>query len=143
MIMDEKIADLLITPQQARDFIDRLEMLRSEIYKTTFNLSKKIEELFPIAEGRFLKENWGNLALPAEKAEAKIESLKQELMSLETVVFYLADEPSEEGVRKIKSRVGQYLDSFLIDIRIDKKVLGGAIIEYKGRIGNYSLAGKL
>ena len=141
--MDINKSDFMMTIQQAGEFMSRLDVLRSEIYKINFNLSKKIDELFPMTEGRWLKENWGNLVIPVEKVEGKIESLKQQLLSLESVVFYLAEEPSEAMVRKIKSKVEQYLDNFLIDIRIDKKVLGGAIIEYKGKIGNYSLASKL
>jgi F0F1-type ATP synthase delta subunit len=71
-------------------------------------------------------------------------TVERQLMGLKSVKLILACEPSIKLVETIalwlKANVGR---SVVLDITLDKKLIGGAIVEYDGKYGDFSLKSKL
>jgi hypothetical protein len=66
--------------------------------------------------------------------------LKAKINSLTYLGLRIAFEPNLEAVGKFYTWVRQNIgEGVALDIVIDKTVLGGAVIEYKGKIKNFSV----
>lgn len=73
-----------------------------------------------------------------------LELLKKFLISLPKVKIEMAIEPERETLIKISDWFERELGKkFILDVKINPKILGGLIIEYNGKWRDFSLAKKL
>lgn len=119
--------DLLLKESKKSNF----EKLRENIATPLFNL---------LAE---LREKEKQYRQPKEQVFF-LELLKKFLISLPKVKLELAIDPERETLIKIsdwfEKEVGK---KFILDLKTNPKILGGAIIEYNGQWRDFSLAKKL
>jgi F0F1-type ATP synthase delta subunit len=72
--------------------------------------------------------------------EKKIIMVKEKLKNLEYLNLTTAFEPSNETIRKISLWIRQNIgQEAVINLSFDKKIIGGAIVEYKGKVVNATL----
>ncbi len=71
-------------------------------------------------------------------------SLKAELASLKYLELTIAFEPTLETLSKISDWARKNIaESLCLDIKRDKRIIGGAIITYNGRFKDYSLVNEV
>ena len=68
-----------------------------------------------------------------KKGRQELDKLKQAALAMPVVRLTLAFEPNKDWIVKAVGR------AVILDIRVDKSILGGAIIENQGKYGDYSL----
>ncbi|MEI6533224.1 MAG: F0F1 ATP synthase subunit delta [Candidatus Roizmanbacteria bacterium] len=70
--------------------------------------------------------------------------LKIVLNQLPTIHIYIGINPSEHTINAIKSwMVSQLQREVILDIQVDPKIFGGAIIEYNGYHRDYTINGQI
>jgi len=72
------------------------------------------------------------------------EKLKEKLKSLPIFSLTIGFEPTEEFKEKLVHWIKENVEKkAVLDLKIDKEILGGAIISWQGKYKNYSLSEKL
>lgn len=81
------------------------------------------------------------LSLKSKKElEVVIDNLKKDLQGLTEVLITFAYQPSVQSLSLFKNLLSEKTgNNVVLDINTDSSILGGAIIEYKGKFGDYSL----
>lgn len=113
-----------------------LEEERIEIEKEKWELKEKLKEI---------EQNLMNL-MP-QKIEVQkdiiffLKLLRDNLIALPKINFKVAIEPSPKTISKISLWLKENLKKkFVLSFEIDPKIIGGAIIEYQGRIFDSTLS---
>jgi len=104
------------------------EKLKGKISKELKNFFEKMEEK-------------GMLSKNPEQQYSFLEKIKKYLLSLPEVKLEIAFSPSNDFLKNIslwfKEELGQKV---ILDLTVNPKIVGGAIIEYQGNWRDYSLA---
>jgi len=107
------------------------EKLKGKISEGLKNFFEKMEEK-------------GMLSKNPEQQSSFLEKIKKYLLSLPEVKLEIAFSPSSDFLKKInlwfKEELGQKV---ILDLTVNPKIVGGAIIEYQGNWQDYSLAKKI
>jgi len=75
-----------------------------------------------------------------EKESAFLEELKKHLLEMPSLKLEIAFEPAEKFLEKISLWLEKELgQKIILDINVNSKIIGGAIIEYQGKYLNLSL----
>ena len=72
-----------------------------------------------------------------------LQSVRSQLMRLQEVNINLSGNPSKELLKKIKKWFEQENLKAVLNINVDKDLLGGMTIDYKGKYKDYSLKSKM
>ncbi len=73
-----------------------------------------------------------------------LELLKKHIFFLPQIRLEVAFRPDEEAVEKISDWLQRELEQkTVIDLRFNREVVGGAVVEYRGRWADFSLAKKM
>ena len=120
--------------------IDDRAALISLIDETESALFKKGQKMELDGEiGQVLSGNEINLENRFAVTEG-LKKLREELDNLKTVRVTLSFEPSKEFVTKISNHLTDMgFSNFILDIMVDPKILGGAVLSYEGVHKDYSL----
>ena len=138
---------MLITKQQAKAAIFELEGLKDSLYQVGFDFggqSEKMlsEEAFVLLKS-YLQKTGADLANSAQIGAA-IEKLMEKLIKLPSVNLTLAFEPSFFQLQRIFGWLQvNARENLLIELAVDAKILGGAIVEFEGKRRDYSVKKKL
>ncbi len=85
-------------------------------------------------------ENGGLEPFGDQKQLEFLRALLAYLKSLPVVTVTLAYEPGSSFVARLNTQISETLGKkVLLDITVDKDILGGARFEYGGRVGDYTL----
>ena len=77
----------------------------------------------------------------AQNKANQLQQLREYLKNLKRLKITLAFEPSQKLVEKISNAGNKNIDSYkILSFSVDQKLLGGAVISYEGKFGDYSLA---
>lgn len=83
-------------------------------------------------------------AVSSENKEEFLKNLRQRLNALTYLEVTIAFEPTLETVNRIYIWAKQNLgEGVALDITVNKSILGGAIIEYKGKVATNTLVAKV
>ncbi len=133
------------TVDQARELTSEIDVLLDSLFKTENNAFDKALNSVSVVTSQMLKSALGglkdNINLGDKtKIQEYLIGIKEEIQKFKTLKLSLAFEPSEHTIDNLFAWVIQNLGSYVIlDIDVDKKILGGAIIEYEGRYEDLSL----
>lgn len=73
--------------------------------------------------------------------EKYLKGLEEKVAQLRELKLTLSFQPTEEFVDELNAWVIEHLGAgIILDIKVDQKILGGAIITYEGKYRDYSLA---
>lgn len=138
------IFDNVCTPDDAKNVISDLEALSASLFSSKRGkVVKKIEKIlsFELAEGikRYCKE--GKIDVEnKEKCQQLVNEIVKALRRLPIITLYLAFLPTELYIKKIAALLHGYCkQKVLIEINVEKIVIGGAVIAWKGMYKDFSL----
>lgn len=132
----EIVSALARTRTEANLLLEELDLLSRALYKTG-------TEDFESVLSRDIRAKTANaisMAVVGSDKEAFIKSLKAKIESLSYLGLTIAFEPSLEIIGRLNLWIQQNLgQGVALDITINKSILGGAIIEYKGKIKSFTI----
>ena len=140
----EKITNNIKTKQDLVYLLDDINQAKELIYKgESKDLSKKTKNKISEELRGILKEQQGNLN-SREEQEDFLEQLKTHLKEIPQLKLTLAFSPSDNFLEEIsqwlENETGQQI---IIDLTVNPKIVGGAIIEYDGHYSNLALKKKI
>jgi|SRR5579884_2154011 len=131
------LSPLIKTRNQAADLLVRLDAISAKIYENHFDLEKVLlEKLGSQNKDKFidlLTENSINTASPSDLKNF-IEKVKDTINKLPVMDLSLAFEPTEHTFEMISDWFSLNLKKqILLDIKVDRKLIGGATISFNGK----------
>lgn len=135
------LSDFCTTKAQAADFSSRLENVVQQIYATDFNLDNCLLEQFGIQKkdkfSTLLRDNEVNIEANSE-LQGFIHKVIEKVNSLPVVDLTLAFEPDQSTLRDLSEWFILNNKQVLFEIKIDKEIIAGAIIDYNGKHKDFS-----
>lgn len=102
--------------------------------KTNGQLTKQLTSLFEQAENRSLEPEGDR------KQQQFLRELRSYLAALPVVKVTLAWQPSAGFIEKLNREISdEFGQKIILEVAVDRDILGGACFEYAGRVGDYSL----
>lgn len=132
------------TSDEANKVISDFETLSASLFSSKKEkVAKKMEKLLPfeIAKGmtRYCKERKIDLE-ERETCKQLLDEISKALHRLPIITLYLAFSPTEQYVKKLGTLLYGYCkQKVLLEIIVEKVVLGGAVIAWKGVYKDFSL----
>ena len=131
------------TKSEVYDFMTKLELAGSYLYDKNRDPKKVLSTVFPLDKKNAVEnlciQNSVSLDNPTAFADF-IKDVKKYLDGLETVILTVAFEPNAAMLSKIADQLaGDLSRGVVIDLRVDKKIIGGAVIEFAGRRADYTV----
>lgn len=138
--MYSEILYLIKTGQDQDEFCQQLENLREALYKKEGEFEKVLETVVRKDLAREIKK----VVSGQQDKISFLKDLEREIKKLRKLSLILSYYPSEVGIDRISEWVYQNISKdIVIDISIDKSLLGGAVIEFEGKYIDLSLKKKL
>ena len=137
-----QISQEIITQEDLLSFLDDINTTKKAIFQDPSKpLSQKIQNKTSRGFQEILKQL---LATPLFRGKRKqiefLDELRNYLLSLPKIKLTLAFQPNKEFLKQIsdwlQKTVGQKI---VLNIFVNPHIVGGAIIEYKGKYLNFSL----
>lgn len=127
------LLDDIKTKQDLQGILNLIDQLLADLYR------QKKQSAIPEAFAALAKSRQVDLS-NRQQAENFFESLKQELTQIPLIGLTVGFTPSKESVAAIASWVHTNVSNKLIlDITVDKEILGGATISFNGFYKDLSL----
>jgi F0F1-type ATP synthase delta subunit len=134
------------TIDQARELGSEIDTLLNNLFKTKKGF-EDILSLITAVGSQKIKDSLLNNKIDMSNQTATkdfLESLKHEIQKLKEINLTLAFEPNQSTIDNLFTWISQNLgDGIVLQINVDKSILGGAIIEYKGKYEDLTLRKKL
>lgn len=129
------------TVEQARNLSSEIDLLIESLFKTPDGFEEALNSISAInAAG--LREVFVKNQIDANVPRIKeyLVVLKEGIRKLKNIKFTIAFEPKESTIDSLFAWVSQNLKvGLILDVNVDKTILGGAIIEYEGKYEDLSL----
>ncbi len=143
----KKFAEKIRTKEELIFYLEQIVKAKQLTFKAknTF-LSEKVKRKVSEDLREFLEEREREeiISRDAEKQFSFLEKLENYILSFKPIKLEIAFLPDERTVREvsqwIEEKVGRKV---ILDITVNPKIVGGAIIEYKGNWRDFSLAKKI
>ena len=141
--ISETLLEIIKTKDDARELLLQIEDALNELYKHKKDGLSVIEDVFPYEK----KEKMLAL-LAAQKVDVKnsiqvtefFNQLQKTIQAIPVVSLTLAFEPKFSFIKKMSSwLVVRLKKTVLLDITVDRLLIGGAIVSSGGRYKDYSL----
>lgn len=131
------------TTEHARDILSEIEILLDSLFKTDANTFEKALRSISILTSQTLKEAFqkDNISLD-DKTTIKeyLVGLREQIQKLKTLKLTLAFESSEYTIDNLFNWISKnLLTGIILEIKTDKSIIGGAVIELEGKYKDYSL----
>lgn len=131
------------TTDQARELLSEIDILLDALFKTDTNAFEKALNSISILASQTLREAFQKDNISFEDKTMIKEcliGLKEEMQKLKTLKLSLAFEVSEGSIDNLFAWVVKNIgEGCILDIKEDKKILGGTIIEFEGKYKDLSL----
>jgi F0F1-type ATP synthase delta subunit len=135
------------TTDHARDLLSEIEILLENLFKMETNAFEKALRSISILTSQTLKEAFTKDNISFEDKSMIKEyliGLKEQLQKLKVLKLSLAFEASEYSIDYLFAWVLKNQGvGIVLDIKTDKSIIGGAIIEFNGKYKDFSLRKKL
>lgn len=143
MPLNSDSLNIIRTKDDKEDLISDLLLLENSLFESKsyedfgMLLRDSVREKTARLINIFLKSLQNN---DTASLKTLIETLKKEIMALKIVSFTLSFDPSEDTILRLSRWAREVLkDSVLIEIKVDKFLLGGVIVVYEGVYKDYSV----
>lgn len=137
------ILEDLITRWDVKTYLDHLDMLESHLFNIKVDILEKMGEYFPHDKKEKLLEAAKDSSVDVkdpQEFQGFIKDLRKEIEALPIVILRIAYEPTEKSLKILSGWfVRTYGKKVLFDLIIDRSLVGGAVIEFNGRVKDYSL----
>lgn len=143
----EKIAEKIITKEDLIFFLEELNLAKEFLFKEiNLFLSEKLKGKVSEDFQKFVEELERNsiISKDPEKNKFFFENLKNYLLKLPQIKIEIAFSPSRQFIEKLSFWFKNNLkEKLILDLISNPEIVGGVIIEYRGKYLNYSLAKKI
>lgn len=114
---------------------EKILKLQQEVFRKAGSLSEKAKEVSEkeLVEIIFDSEKKGKISLDPKKQFDYLENLQKELDDLPVLKMVLAFSPSPEIIKRISQFVREGGEKIVLDIAVNPEIIGGVILEYKGK----------
>lgn len=143
----EDFAKKIITKENLLFYINQINLLQGIVFKKVKTpLSARTEGKVDEKLINYIQELERKEMLPHSPNQqlAFLEELKKYLLTISQVRIEIAFTPSENFIFKIAEWLKKNLhQKMILDLAINPRIVGGAIIEYQGKYCNFSLVKKI
>lgn len=126
--------------------MSQLEKCEHGLFRSQGDIDKFVSEQFPERVASAIEEyarvKGANLSDPVSATDF-FKELRKSLSNLSVVVLRIAFEPTKAQIARLSELLVDDGQSVIFELKYDPDVIGGAVVEYKGKIGDYSLSKKL
>lgn len=137
------LSDLFNTRPQAVDFSARLTIILKKVFEKEFNPERVFMEQFGIEKkDKFMTLLRDNNVNPQSRLDIKnfMERIQERISTLPVISLVLAFEPTEKTLQMFSRWfVLNTNKQVLFDIKVDKKLIGGAAILSNGKYLDFSI----
>lgn len=141
------LSEFFRTKSEANDFSSRLAAVSEKLYQTGFDLEKALLEQFGIQKkDKFLTLLRSNNISQGSNIALKdfFTKLQQKAVSAPVLSLIIAFEPDEQTLKGISEWLALNVhEQVLLDIKVDRKLVAGTSINYKGKFLDYALKPKV
>ncbi len=144
--ISKDFADNIITNQDILKTLDKIQALKELIFENpTIPLLKKIKEFKEENLISFTKNLTKSFFSKTKEEQVKIlEEIEQYLLSLPKIRLTFAFQPSYEFLQDLSQWLKeQTSQTVVLDVMVRPQIIGGLIIEYKGKYRDFSLIKKI
>jgi tRNA/tmRNA/rRNA uracil-C5-methylase (TrmA/RlmC/RlmD family) len=139
----QPILDCLVTKEDADKLFDQVDHCVSKIYINSINIQKQLSESFPrdIYQQilRICEEQKVDFEDP-QTVEKVLNDIKDQVSKVEKIHVVLADKFTDDFIIRLSSWVDTNLpEKYLLDIKVDEGIIGGAQISINDKYYDYSL----
>ncbi len=133
------LSDFFITKSQASDFSLRLSNILDKMFENDFNLEKALIEEFGIEKkDKFIMQLHENKL--STNINDFLKTLPEIVAKIPIITITIAFEPSQETLQSISQWFLINLKTqYILDLQIDRKIIGGAVINFNGKYKDYSI----
>lgn len=142
-----KIANFLTTKEDLEKFLDELDFVISQIFKNPeISLSQKTKGKIQDWFFESIKE-WEEKEFKG-KTENELQiffsEIKEKILKLPQVKVSLAFCPNREFLKNLSLWFEKnFSQKFILDLKVDPKILGGIVFEISGKVFDFSLKRKI
>jgi len=141
--MEIDLSDLFNTKSQSVDFASRLNSILKQIFEKEFNPEKVLMEQFGIEKkDRFMTLLRDNNINATSRLDIKsfIEKILEKINTMPVMELVLAFKPTDKTLQSLSSWfILNTKKQVLLDIKIDKNLIGGAAILSNGKYLDFSV----
>lgn len=139
-MQNDQIYSEIQTKEDFKLVNNELDLLESGLYKKG---KASFEEILAGSIRKSTANMISNL-LTIKNQKEVITELKNQLAMVKFMELTISFEPSTKTINKISSLVKSSISpNIALDIKIDKEIIGGAVISYNGKYLDFSLKKKL
>ncbi len=136
--LNKLLLENIHTKEDLDILISEIGRLMASLYKTEKTFDMILESGISSSTASFIERNLKNKN--KEELVAQLTELAKLLKQVKTIHLTFGFEPTSEAIANIhKWLLTNMKNSYVLEINYDPKILGGIIIEYEGRFGDYSL----
>lgn len=127
--------DKILTKDDVLYLKEKILKLQQEVFRKPGLLSEKTKEISEekLVEIVFDSEKKGKISLNPKEQFDYLENLQKELDDLPVLKMVLAFSPSPETIKRISRFVRERDQKIILDIAVNPEIIGGTILEYKGK----------
>lgn len=130
------LLSLITTQEQANLMLSEIEELERASFKVDVNIFNETLN----SKVRSTTANFINKNMAGKDKTSFFTELKDTISKLLSIELTIAFEPTNESLSKICDWARKNVNSAIIlNIKKDKRILGGAVITYNGKFKDYSL----
>lgn len=138
-----ELLSLLHTKAEADHFISQIDILSQSLFTKKTSLKDKTNELFSSDMATSLIEAWKQDGIDGKniiELQNYLGELKEVIKHTPILNITIAFKPKQATTQRIFDWVQSRLKKpVFLDIKVEKQIIGGAIIEFHGRYFEYSL----
>ena len=129
------IINSITTKDDINLLADQLDLIGKSIYELNGNLDLSLKDSLPANLYSLIAK-----LLQTEKKEDIIKKMKELLAKIELVDLTLSIKPTQKTLDALSSWFAKSIpQKTALDIKVDQRILGGALIAYKGKYFDGSL----
>lgn len=137
------LISLLHTKKEADQFLTQVDILSELLFTNKAPLTETVTQLFSSDIAVYLKEMWKNAAIDGEnilQLQNYLTELKESIKNTPVLNITIAFKPKQRTTQRIfdwvQSKIKQPI---LLNIKVEREIIGGAVIEFHGKHFEYTI----
>lgn len=145
MNTEASVKNLILTEMEAEQIRSRVEDLRASLYKTDFKLEDYIDKNFTSEQKDLLLKEI-QLGSDLNALQKSLDEVIRSIADMELLLIRIPFEPTIEFTEWVKEFLLQKIQggvNLVVRFDIDKSLLAGVLLEFKGKIQNSSAKNRI
>jgi F0F1-type ATP synthase delta subunit len=137
------IKDLIVTKSDLNEFLFQIEEVNGSLYNTKESPERALAQALSREKKDVIlayAESAGSSSMNPADIQKILQEVKETLLKLPVIEFKVAFEPAEQFILRLVEWVHQYISpDAIIEVKVDRNIIGGVQISYNGRYHDYSV----